>query len=232
MINGAKNTLIGLRAQTLQAYSKSQTIQSCMTGLQRESFNCNYLLSSARSALSPALCDNYERDSSPAGTESIPLIKSLSQEAAGLEPKRCGIGQDSRALSKDLQGMTKSLQAIACQVPQGPAQIALFAALGELDQAQRIQPGVESSIQRQDLRRVNQLIETASLQATEIASDSLKAPKNVNPAATRAYGCFGEIGAQLISLSSGAMSGMESQTRVSGAVNRTADFLARAIAVL
>lgn len=232
MINGAKNTLTGLRAQTLQAYSKSQTIQSCMTGLQREAFNCNYLLSSARSALSPALCDNFERDSSPAGAESIPIIKSLSQEAAGLEPKRFEVGRDARALSQELQGMTNILKAVACQVPQGPAQIAISTALGELEQAQRIQPGVVSSIQRQDLRRVNQLIETANLQATEIASDSLKAPKNVNPAAARAYGCFGEIGVQLISLSNGAMSGMESQARVSGAVNRTADFLALAIAVL
>ncbi len=102
-----------------------------MTGLQRESFNCNYLLSSARSALSPALCDNYERDSSPAGTESIPLIKSLSQEAAGLEPKRCGIGQDSRALSKDLQGIDKE-SSVCGKSRRDQRKSALFAALGNL----------------------------------------------------------------------------------------------------
>lgn len=232
MINGAKNSLTGLRAQTLQAYSRSQTIQGCLAGLQSKACNCNYLLSSARSALSPALCDNFERDSSPAGAESIPIIKSLSHEAAELTPKRQGIGQEARALSKELQGLTKTLQAIAAQVPQGPAQVVLFAALGELDQAQNVLPGVESSIQRQNLTRVELLIETASLQATEIASDSLKTPKSVNSAAARAYGCFGEIGVQLNSLSSGAMSGMERQARVSGAVNRTADFLARAVAVL
>ena len=232
MIKGAKNSLTSLRAQTLQACSRSQTIQACLAGLQSEAFNCNYLLSSARSALSPALCDNYQRDSSAAGTESIPILKSLSQEAAELTPKRQGIGQEARALSKELQGLTKDLQALTAQIPQGPVQVALIAALGELDQAQRIQPGVESSIQRQNLGRVNRLIETASLQATEIASDSLKTAKNVNPAAATAYGCLGEIGVQLISLSTGAMSGMESQGRVSGAVNRTADFLARAIAVL
>ena len=151
MINGAKNALTGLRAQTLQAYSKSQTIQGCMTGLQREAFNCNYLLSSARSALSPALCDNYERDCSSAGAESIPILKSLSGEAAGLIPKRDGIGQDVRTFSKELQGLAKSLQAVTAQVPQGAAQVALFAALGELDQAQKIQPGVASSVQSPDL---------------------------------------------------------------------------------
>lgn len=232
MINGAKNALTGLRRQSLDAYSKSQNLQACVTSLQRDASSCNYLLSSARSALSPALCDNYERDSSPAGAEATPILRNLSGEASGLIPKRDGIGQDVRALTKDLQGLTKSLQAVVAQVPQGAAQTAVWAALGELGQAQSIQPVVESSIQRQDLRRVNQLVETASLQAAEIASDSLKTPKNVNPAAVRAYGCFGEVGVELISLSSGALSGVESQIRVSGAVNRSADFLARAIAVM